>query len=203
MKKINTKIGLFLAATAAFVIVNSTAVFSQSKNVQISLYKSGTTIAEIKVDGLKTETPALITIKKENGTTLFSEESKAEKYVKMIDFGSVSDGVYVVDIVQPKGVVRKIVQKEDKTLSIMNESYVFNNYVRFAEEGKLLVKFNNQIKEPVTLRIIDEKGNILHEESDIKAESYTALFNLSRLHKGSYNMSLTSSAFSNTQKIQL
>lgn len=203
MKMINTKSGIFLAATAALLFVNSLNVFAQSSNVHLNLYKTGTAIAEIKIDQLKSEEPASISIKNTDGVTLFSDKSKADRYVKMIDFSSISDGIYVVDIAQTKGRVRKVLKKENQTLTIEDQAYVFNNYVKFPEERKLLVKFNNQIDEPVTLRISDSNGNILHEEANIKTENYTALFNLSKLTKGSYNMSLTSGTYSNTQKIQL
>lgn len=202
MKKINTKIGYCLAV-AALLFLNSVPAFSQAKNVQLNLSKLGATIAEIKIDNINLDEPALITIKNENGITLFSEKSEANRYVQLVDFAPISDGIYLVDIAQSKSVVRKLIKKENHALTIQDESYVFNNYIKFPEERKLLVKFNNQIKEPVTLRIFDEKGNILHEEADIRTENYIALFNLSKLNSGSYNMSLTSDAFTKTQKIQL
>lgn len=202
MKKIDTKIGIGLAV-AALIFLNSVSAFSQTKNVHLNLSKRGATIAEIKIEDIKAEDQALVTIKNKNGFTLFSEKSEAGHYLQLVDFGPISDGIYVVDITQSESVVRKTVRKENNAISIQDEAYVFNNYIRFPEERKLLVKFNNQIKEPVTLRILDEKGNILHEEADIKTENYTGLFNLSRLNSGSYNMSLTSGAFTKTQKIQL
>lgn len=203
MKNLRTKIGVFTVALAALVLIGNSTVSAQAKNVDVSLYKNTTTIAQIKVNGLSETNPAQITIKNADGITFFSDKSSSDKYVKMIEFGSIKDGVYVVDIIQTRGIVRKVVKKENEALTIQDEAFVFSNYMAFAEERKLLVKFNNQIKEPVTLRIIDEKGNVLHEESDITTESYTGLFNLSKLNSGSYNMSLSSKAFTNTQKIQL
>lgn len=203
MKNLSTKFGVFTVALAALLLVGNLSASAQAKNVDVSLYKNATTIAQIKVNGLSETNPAQITIKNADGITFFSDKSSSDKYVKMIEFGSIKDGVYVVDIIQTRGIVRKVVKKENEALTIQDEAFVFSNYMAFAEERKLLVKFNNQIKEPVTLRIIDEKGNVLHEESDITSESYTGLFNLSKLNSGSYNMSLTSKAFTNTQKIQL
>lgn len=203
MKKTNTRFGAIIAVAAALLLVGNLSVSAQSRNVQLSLYKNTATIAEIKVDGITEKDPALVTIKNSDGITLFSDKSTSDRYVKMIEFATIKDGIYVVDIAQAKGVVRKIVSKANDALTIQDEAYIFSNYIKFAEEGKLLVKFNNQINTPVTLRISDAKGNVLHEESDITSESYTALFNLSRLHKGSYNMSLSSNAFTNTQTIQL
>ena len=203
MKKLNTKLGVVSAAIAVMLMFGNLSVSAQGRNVEVSLYKNATTIAQIKVNGLTESEPAQITIKNLEGTTLFTDKTSSERYVKMIEFGSIKDGIYVVDVAQSKGIVRKVVKKENEALTIQDEAYVFSNYMTFAEEGKLLIKFNNQIKEPVTLRILDEKGNVLHEESDITTESYTGLFNLSKLNRGSYNMSLSSKAFSNTQKIQL
>ena len=203
MKNLITKFGVLTVALVALLLVGNFSVSAQARNVDVSLYKNSATIAQIKVNGLSELNPAQITIKNAGGVTLFSDESSSDKYVKMIEFASIKDGVYVVDVAQSKGIVRKVVKKENEALTIQDEAFVFSNYMTFAEEGKLLVKFNNQINEPVTLRIIDEKGNILHEESDITSESYTGLFNLSKLNRGSYNMSLSSRAFTNTKKIQL
>lgn len=192
---------LLVIATFLFVL-QSVAGVAQS-NINVSLYKPDTEIATIRIDDLKVDEPLSLSLKNEYGTTLFYDETKGASYLKMINFANVRDGKYLLDISQERGMVRRVIVKDAQGLSIKDESYVFHNFIKFNEDKKLLVKFNNGLNEPVTIRITDHEGRILHEEINIKAEDYATLFNLSRLHSGSYNMSVTSGNFSKNRKIQL
>lgn len=193
-----------LLGVATFLLVLQSTVGMAQSNIRLELYKPNTSIAEIKVENLEKDTETKVTLMNEYGTVLFSDKSTGERYVKMLDFGNIRNGVYYLDIARERGMVRKLIVKDDKGLSFEEKAYVFHNFVKYKEDDKrLLVKFNNELKEPVTVRITDGTGRILHEETDIKVENYAALFNLSQLHSGSYNMSVTSGNFSNLKKIQL
>ena len=190
-----------LGLVAVLLVLQSTAGMAQS-NINLSLYKPNTKIAEIKVEGLENET--MVTLTNAYGTVLFSDKSSGNRYVKMLDFSKVKDGVYYLDVAKDKGVLRKLIVKDSNGLSFEEKAYVFHNLVRYKEDDKkLFVKFNNELKEPVTLRITDRNGKVLHEITGIKDASYAALFNLSQLHSGLYNMTVTSGNFSNFKQIQL
>lgn len=199
MKKFTTKI---TAVLALLVALSSSVAIAQS-NVELGLYKEGTSIAKLKIDKLKKEEPVSITLKNEDGVVMFSDKSSSDKYVKMLDFANIKDGIYIIDIVQPKGLIRKSIVKENSSLVINSESYVLNNYISFHEDSKVLVKFNSTLNQPVTLRILDQDGNILHEEAGIKDSDYAAVFNMSKLSKGAYRMSLTSGEFTNSRQLSL
>lgn len=192
-----------LGLVIVVLLLQSTAGMAQS-NIQLSLYKPNAKIAEVKVEGLEKDTETKVTLTNEYGTVLFSDKSNGDRYVKMLDFANVKNGVYFLDITKDKGMIRKHIIKDNNGLSFEEEAYVFHNLVKFEEEDKkLFVKFNNQLKEPVTLRLTDRNGKVLHEIADIKDVSYAALFNLSQLHSGLYNMTVTSGSFSNFKQIQL
>ncbi len=192
-----------LGLVAVLLVLQGTASMAQS-NINLSLYKPNTKIAEIKVEGMGKGTEAKVTLTNEYGTVLFSDKLTSELYVKMLDFANIRNGVYYLDIAKDKGVIRKFIVKDNNGLSFDEKDYVFHNLLKYEEvDKKLFVKFNNELKEPVTLRITDRNGNVLHEIADIRDESYAALFNLSQLHSGMYNMTVTSGTFSNFKQIQL
>lgn len=200
--KIRTRL---LGLVAVVLVLQSAAGMAQS-DINLSLYKpnTNTNIAEVKVEGLEIDTETKVTLTNKYGAVLFSDKSSGNSYVKILDFSNISNGVYYLDIAKDKGMVRKYIVKDNNGLSFEEKAYVFHNLVRYKEEDKkLFVKFNNELKEPVTLRITDRKGNVLHEITDIRDESYAALFNLSQLHSGLYNMTVTSGEFSNLKQIQL
>ena len=203
MKIRNEKRNYVLAITAVLML-QSVMAFSQS-NIKIGLYKPGTEIAELKVDNLKKEDQLSVAVKDAQGNTLFTDHTaNAVKYVKRLDFAKISNGVYSVDIIQPKGLIRKVVVKDESGISFKEETYVFHNYIKYQDDDKkLLVKFNNGLNESVSIRIIDKEGHILHEETGIRTANYAAVFNLSQLAKGSYKMSVTSGDFTNNRLIQL
>ena len=200
LKNLSRKVAV--AAIALFMVPSFSAL-AQS-NIHLGLYKDNTSIAEIEIENLSQEQPVSIALRNAAGTVLFSDNSSASHYVKMLDFAKLNDGQYALDISRPKGVVRKMIVKKGESIVINNETLVFHNYIKFQDEDKkLLVKFNNTLDESVTLRIMDNEGNILHEETGIKANTYATLFNLSKLSKGAYNMSLVSGGFTNNRTIQL
>lgn len=200
--KIRTRL---LGLVAVVLVLQSAAGMAQS-DINLSLYKpnTNTNIAEVKVEGLEIDTETKVTLTNKYGAVLFSDKSSGNSYVKILDFSNISNGVYYLDIAKDKGVIRKFIVKDNNGLSFDEKDYVFHNLLKYEEvDKKLFVKFNNELKEPVTLRITDRNGNVLHEIADIRDESYAALFNLSQLHSGMYNMTVTSGTFSNFKQIQL
>lgn len=201
MKKSLKRNGIFAVVATALLMLQSVIVLAQPV-IEVDLFKTGTEIAEIKIDQLEEET-IKVTLKNDQGYILFNDKASS-LYVKMLDFAQISNGVYFLDFNREKGMIRKVIVKDEKGLSFEDESYVFHNYIKFKEDDKkLFVKFNNGLKEPVTIRITDEEGHVLHEVTDIHDQDYAALFNLSKLGRGAYQMSLISENFSKERKIQL
>ncbi|AHM62837.1 hypothetical protein D770_22960 [Flammeovirgaceae bacterium 311] len=187
----------------ALLMLQSIVALSQT-NIQLDLYKPGTEIAKLKFSSADTKEPVLISVKNADGITLFSEKSKAEQYKKLISFTKLSEGTYFIDMEDSKGVVRKVLVKGENGLTIEKENYYFRNLITLKEnDKKLLVKFNSNLNQPVTIRIMDNEGRILHEMSDITANSHTSLYNLSMLLHGTYNISLVSGDYVSSRTIQL
>ncbi len=179
------------------------AVFAQTR-IQLDLHKPGTETARLKIESSAAAEAVLITVKNAEGITLFTDKAKTDQYVKLIDFKKLSQGMYFVDMQQAKGITRKVLVKNEQGLSIQEGNYYFNNLISFKEEDKkLFVRFNNNIKQPVTIRIMDSRGNVVHEENGITAETYASKFNLAGLSHGHYKVSLTSGAYSSYRNISL
>ncbi len=96
-------------------------------------------------------------------------------------------GIYKVEIidgdftaVEEVGVGVKINQGE------------FNAHIsKTLKEGSLKIAYQNGSPEGVNIVLRDEKGNIVYDELSAK-EQYSRKFNLSKLSKGTYIMSVTS-----------
>src|SRR5690606_15518385 len=112
------------------------------------------------------------------------------QYVKMISFTTLKRGTYYVDLKQANGLYRKVIVKDENGLTVKDDNFFFHNIIRFKDgDKKLLVKFNSNLNETITFRILDIDGNVVHEEAGINSGNYTSLLNLSRLH-GTYNISV-------------
>ncbi|WP_161622722.1 T9SS type A sorting domain-containing protein [Cesiribacter andamanensis] len=173
-------------------------------SLQVELYKPGAAIARIQVAGAPSAEPMTIRVKSAEGYTLYKDKSTAERYVKLINFENLAKGTYLVDLEQGQGVSRKVVVKDDAGLTIQDGGSYFHNSITFQDaDKKLLVRFSNKLDQQVTIRIVDRQGNIVHEESNIKANAYANKFNLAGLQHGTYKVSLISGSYSSTKSIRI
>jgi hypothetical protein len=187
----------------ALLMLPSIVALSQTR-IKLELHKPGTEIARLNVESVDTNNPVTIIVRDAQGAILFIERSKQDQYKKLISFTKLAEGKYFVDLEQSTGIVRKVVVKDQSGLSIKDESLYFQNYIKLADEDrKLLVRFNTNLDQPVTIRIMDSEGHILHEASNIKTDSHASLYNLSMLLHGTYNISLVSGDFVSSRTIQL
>lgn len=184
-------------------MLQSFAVLAQSVT-QLNLFKTGTDVTKLVVASQNAEEALTIEVKNANEYTLFSDKCKTDQYVKFINFSKMSNGIYFIDLTQNKGVSRKMLIKDESGISIQEGNYYFKNFITFKDEDKkLLVKFNSNIKQSVTIQIMDSKGNVVYEEKGIDTENYASRFNLSKLRHGNYKVNLISGAYSSTSNIRL
>lgn len=203
MKNLTNKSLKLAVAITALLMLESLVVFSQS-NISLKVFEQNKHIAKLKIDSISQEKPLAVTIKNSVGDILFKEKSDGSKYLQYLDFSKLKEDTYTVDIAHEKGISRKVLVKGATGMSVNEGTSFFYNSVEYKEtDRKLLVTFNNDLKEAVTVRITDNFGNILVEQNGIRSEKYATLFNLSKLSKGTYNMSLTSGEFTNTKTLQL
>lgn len=203
MKNLKNKSLKLAVAITALLIAQSFVGFSQS-NISLNVANPDRQIAKLKIESILQEEPLRVTIKNSQGIILFKGNSEGSNYLRWLDFSKLNQGTYTVDVAHAKGVSRKVLVKGPAGLSVEEGTYYFNNSVEYKQEDKkLLVTFNNNINEAVTVRITDDRGNILVEQAGIRSANYATLFNLSKLTSGTYSMSLTSGDFTNTKSLQL
>lgn len=201
MKKGPTK---FAIAVTVLLMFQSLAILAQP-HINLKLYKPESAIAFLDIDSLTEEEPVFVTIRDARGEVLYKDKSKGADYTKMMDFTEIKYGRYYIDIEHPAMATRSVITKDHNGLSIEKDSYYLHNKITRlrGDDKKLLVKLNNKLNEPVTVRITDSEGHILHEKAGIKDSNFTALFNLSKLTSGEYNMQLISNNFSNSRSFQV
>lgn len=203
MKHLRIRPGKLVVGATVLFMLQSIAAFSQTK-FHLNLYKPGTEVAKLKIESINTAAPVSITVRNAEGITLFTDKCKGDQYTKLINFAKISTGTYFIDLEQANGVTRKVLVKDETGLSIQAEDYYFHNSVKLKEEDKrLLVRFNSNIDQPVTIRIMDNNGHIIHEESGITSDVYASRFDLSNLIHGNYRVSLISGVYSNTTSFRL
>ncbi|WP_224998704.1 hypothetical protein [Cesiribacter sp. SM1] len=203
MKLLKAKTLKLAVIATAMLMLPSIAALSQT-SVKLELYKPGTEIARLNVSSLQADKAATVTVRDEDGAILFTDRTKEDQYIKLISFNKLNEGRYFVDLEQSTGIIRKVVVKDESGLSIKDESLYFQNFIKLADEDrKLFVRFNTNIDQPVTIRIMDSEGHILHEAANINTDNHTRLYNLSMLLHGTYNISLVSGDFVSSRTIHL
>lgn len=194
----------FTIAATALLIFQSIMVMAQP-SISLKPYKPGSSIAQLHIDQLTQESPASVTVRDEKGIILFSDQSKAAEYNKLIDFSKIGNGLFYVDISYPGMAIRKVVSKDQDKLNVKEDSYFIHNSFSKLEgnDKKMLVRLNKNLNETVTVRITDSEGHVLHEKAGIKNNQYSTLLDLSKLNSGVYNMQLISENFSSTRSFQV
>ena len=193
---------LAIAITALFMFQSFSAI-SQS-NFKLDLHKPGTETVKLTVESIPAEKPVVVTVKDVHGNTLFTQKSKEAQYSKLINFANLENGRYYIDLEQTTGLSRKVLVKDKTGLFVDNEALYFQNQVKFTDNPKkLLVRYNSNLNESVTVMILDARGNVLHEVKQTKADRYASLLDLSNLMHGTYSVRIVSDAYSSTKQIQL
>ena len=198
MKMTQKRIGL--VATVAIVLWVSTI---------LPAYDQGTTSVDVipyvnkkvvfNVSGLDQSRKFQVKIQNEQGELLFSETFKnQDQYRKVLDFSFAKEGSYYIDLVNDRGLIRKVINVSEDSLVQGNlkfataETMAFTKSILKVPGERIALRFENHLDTPVTVKFYDEQGHLLHQESRIEEESFGKLFNLSRLEEGAYSMAITS-----------
>lgn len=194
----------FAIVITALIMLQSMAVLAQPR-ISLAHYKPGTAIASLGIDILPEEQPVTVTVRDAKGIILYRDQTETTHYTRLIDFGRIGNGQYYVDVAYPEGVIRKVVVMEQENLQVKNDSYYIHNSLNRLQDNdkKMLVRLNKNLNETITVRITDSEGHILHEKSGIRTNNYSALFDLSKLSSGVYNMQLFSNNFSSSRSFTL
>lgn len=203
MKNLNLGTLKLAVIVTTLLMTQSLVAFSQSI-INLELQNPALAVAKVRIDRISALKPAIISIKDANGQVLFTEKSKTSQYGKKLDFSKLSNGTYFLDLEEPYGVNRKVLVKTEQGLSLKEGNFYIQNSIRFKDaDKKVVVNIDNTLNQPVTIRITDANGNVLHEVNNIVTDNYNSSFNLSSLMRGTYQISLMSGNWSSSQSIKL
>ncbi len=197
MKKVNLKLRS-MAIVAVILSVVAILPVSAQKLTNIQVLPAQNKKVIFHASGLNTQSRFQIKIQDEQGNLLFSETFKDQQdYKKVLDFSFAQEGDYYIDLLNEKGLFRKIVNiSEDATsktdiLFDVAETTEFNKSILKVDEKKYAFRFRNELETPVNVKIYDQKGHIIHEELEIVDEEFGKLFDMSKLAAGNYSFAVT------------
>lgn len=123
-----------------------------------------------------------------NGKLAFTETIKREKQARRnYDLSELGKGIYKVEIIDGDfSTTREI------GIGVKIGHAEFNAYLsKSLNDGSLKLAYQNADTDGVNIVLRDEKGNVVYDEYSAN-EQYSRKFNLSKLNRGTYTMSVTS-----------
>lgn len=155
--------------------------------------------AYIRVASLPTDQSSVLRIKDKLGYTLHREViSQHEVYVKKYDFSNLPDGEYRVELKTGNGIITEsFLLKAGKA----NPMY-FKPAIQI-EPGLIKVAFINRNDTPVSLKLYDESGEVLYEESVASQQTFIKGLDVSHLKDGQYSLSLLGDNYVYSKNIQV
>lgn len=138
---------------------------------------------------------------------LYSESFKTQRpYHKLFDFSKAEMGTYFIDVIHDGEVNREVLEVSKDNLIVKHsvaEAQSFKKRIMKNDEGEYTVLFMNKLEEPVTLRILDAKGETLHEDKNIEDPYFLKKYDLTQLDKGTYAFSLSTKSHNYRYDIDL
>jgi hypothetical protein len=133
-------------------------------------------------------TPITVKIYDSQGQLVFTDLIKKQVSAhRNYDLSEKGKGVYKVEIID--GDFRAV---QEIGVGMRTPQGEFNAYIsKTLSEGSLKIAYQNGNPDGVNIVLRDEKGNIMYEELSAN-EQYSRKFNLSKLNRGTYTMSITS-----------
>ena len=130
----------------------------------------------------------IVNIYDANGALTFSETIRREKAARRnYDLSPVGKGIYKVEII-----AGDFKTTREVGVGVKVNQAAFNAYLsKSLNEGSLKIAYQNGDTDGVNIVLRDEKGNIVYDEYSTN-EQYSRKFNLSKLSKGTYIVSVTS-----------
>lgn len=189
---------LAVVLTNASIASANDAVDPDAK-VSVKQIKSEQKKALIRITNLSDDKPAILRIKDKQGNVLHKEVVDQSKvYAKKYDFSELPNGEYVVELKTTEGVIKETFALEaGKT-----NSMYFKPAVQ-VEPGLIKVAFINRIDTPVSLKLYDERGEVLYEEMVPSQEKFAKGLNVSKLHAGQYSLAVSGSNYVYSRSIQV
>ena len=189
-----------IVAVTLVTWVSAPVMAQDAAEVSLLPYKGNRAVLKISNPGQ--EDTFSLTIKNATGEVLFQEKITAATFEKVFDFSVAGNGEYVFDLNHAGDLIRNVVKVSEEGIAMEGlgeeqaSHYAFSKDITKTDNG-MLVKFQNQLEEPMTLKIFDaEEGTLLYQETDIQSTDFVKSYDFSQLKKGMYSMSITGDSYS-------
>ncbi len=122
-----------------------------------------------------------------NGKLAYSETIKRQVELRRnYDLSALGKGIYTVEVIDGD-----FKASHKIGVGVPAPQGEFNAYMSKLNEGSVRVAYQNAVEGYASIVLRDEKGNIVYDEISQDTQ-YARKFNLSKLKKGTYTMSITS-----------
>jgi hypothetical protein len=122
-----------------------------------------------------------------DGKLAYSETIKRQVELRRnYDLSALGKGIYTVEVIDGD-----FKASHKIGVGVSAPQGEFNAYMSKLNEGSIRVAYQNATEGYASIVLRDEKGNIVYDEVSQDAQ-YARKFNLSKLNKGTYTMSITS-----------
>lgn len=184
-------------ANASIVLANDAE--GPDAEVSVRQIQSEQKKAIIRITNVSSDEPAVLRIKDTQGYVLHREViSQSEAYAKKYDFSNLPSGDYLVELSTSDGIIKESFELE---AGRTNPRY-FKPAVQ-VEPGLIKVAFINRISSPVSLKLYDERGEVLYEETVPSQEKFAKGLNISKLNAGQYSLAVLGDNYVYSKSIQV
>ncbi|TRX72610.1 hypothetical protein [Carboxylicivirga sp. M1479] len=191
MKKVNVLRRLLPVAVLALL---STGAFGKGKIFINSYLKTDYAVITARYDAAEN---FRLKIVDQDGSELYSSSriNGASSFQKLFDLSSLEDGEYTIELTSKneKSSEKFIITNHEliKADSKESENEALNAFFRVAE-NKLYVSHMNFDKAALSIKIDDKFGTEIYNSSLPTKDTYSGMFDLSKLPSGEYQVSLVS-----------
>ncbi len=199
-----------MAIVAVILWVSAILPVSAQRTTSVDVVPYANKKVLFNASGLDQSKKFQVKIQNDEGELLFSETFKnQEQYKKLLDFSFAQEGTYYIDLINERGLVRKVIGVSEDALVQSNfkfavaETVAFTKSIYQVDGDKIALRFKNQLESPVSVKIYDENGHLLHNEDEIEEETFAKVFNLSQLEKGSYSMTIQAKNYAYYYQVNL
>lgn len=189
-----------ILAMAALFTVNTATLAADEVDALISVrqVKSSEKKAFIRVTNLSNEASAVLRIKDMDGKTLHREVIADQSYMKKYDFSNLPSGEYEVEVRTKNGVSKEVFQ-----ISAGQTNAVYFKPAIQVEPEMVKVAFLNRVDTPVSLKLYNQDGKVLYEESVASQATYSKGLNVAKLLPGQYSLAIVGDNYTYSRSIDL
>ncbi len=187
----------------AVIMANASIVVADDvdldANLSVRHIKSEQKKALIRITNLSEGQSAILRIKDKQGHVLYREVIKqSQAFAKKYDFSELPSGEYLVEVKTPEGTMTESFALESGQANPM----YFKPAVQ-VEPGLIKVAFINRIASPVSLKLYDNRGELVYTETVPSQEKFAKGLNVSKLSAGQYSLSLLGDNYVYSKSIQV